>query len=109
MFTILAAAAVKSAMVFALAWIIAKLMRRASAAARHLVWTAAAAVVIALPLVSTWIPTWRIPTPAAWRETAAVFRINITAANTSEDVTAIPVRGGNALAQAIAKPDWRTI
>jgi len=109
MFTILASAAVKSALVFALAWMIAKLMQRASAAARHLVWTAAAAVVIALPFVSTWMPAWKISTPAAWRETAAVFRINVTGTNAPEDVASIPARGGSALAQAITKPGWRTI
>jgi len=109
MFTILAAAAVKSAMVFALAWIIAKLMRRASAAARHLVWTAAAAVVIAVPLLSAWMPVWSIPTPAAWRETATVFRINATAANAPKEAATIPARSQNTLAKAFARPDWRTI
>lgn len=109
MFTILAAAAVKSAVVFALAWIIAKLMRSGSAAARHLVWTSAAAVVIALPVVSTWMPAWKIPALAAWRETAATFRINATAANPAEDMVTIPEGGRNTLAKALAKPDWRTV
>ena len=80
MFTIMVAAAVKSAIVFALAWAIAKMMRRASAAARHLVWASAAAVVIALPLFSAWMPAWHVPAPEAWRETAAVFQVTATGA-----------------------------
>ncbi len=109
MFTILASAAVKSAMVFALAWAIAKMMRRASAAARHLVWTSAAAVVIALPLLSAWMPAWHIPAPAAWRETAAVFQVTATDANAAAGVSATPSGRGTELAKAFATPDWRTV
>src|SRR5215469_12318342 len=47
-----AAAALKSTAVLALAWLIAKLLRGRSSAARHLVWTAAAAAVLALPFLS---------------------------------------------------------
>ena len=101
MFTILAAAAVKSAIVFALAWAIAKMMRRASAAARHLVWTSAAAVVIALPMVSAWMPAWHVPAPAGWRETAAVFQVNATGGTATGGVAAIPVGRGTARGESV--------
>src|SRR5215469_353514 len=56
-----AAAALKSTAVLALAWPIAKLLRGRSSAARHLVWTAAAAAVLALPLLSVSLPQLQLP------------------------------------------------
>lgn len=55
----------KSALAFVLVWAVAKMMRRASA--RHLVWTAAVVVVIALPVVSKWMPAFQVPRPGAKR------------------------------------------
>ena len=109
MFTILAAAAVKSAIVFALAWAIAKTMRRASAAARHLVWTSAAAVVIALPAVSLWVPALRVSAPQSWRETAAVFQVNATAPDAPQGAAMIRTGHVTTAARASALPDWRVI
>jgi TonB family protein len=108
-FTILAAAAVKSAIVFALAWAIAKTMRRASAAARHLVWTSAAAVVIALPAVSLWVPALRVSAPQSWRETAAVFQVNATAPDAPQGAAMIRTGHVTTAARASALPDWRVI
>jgi TonB family protein len=108
-FTILAAAAVKSAMVFVLAWAIAKMMRRASAAARHLVWTSAAAVVIALPAVSLWVPALHVSAPQSWRDTAAVFQVNATAPNGLQGAAPVRTSRGATAARASALPDWRVI
>jgi TonB family protein len=56
-----ASAALKSTVVLALAWAVTKLLRGRSAAARHLVWTAAAAAVLALPFLSLGLPELRLP------------------------------------------------
>ena len=46
------AVALKSTAVFGIAWLVSLLLRGRSAASRHLVWTAAAVAVLALPLFS---------------------------------------------------------
>ena len=56
-----ASAALKSTVVLALAWLVAKLLRGRSSAARHVVWTAAAAAVLALPFLSLGLPELRLP------------------------------------------------
>src|SRR3954447_7086621 len=57
---ILASAALKSTLVLGAAWLINYLLRRRSAAARHTVWTAAAAALVALPLLSVALPAVRV-------------------------------------------------
>src|ERR1035441_3151254 len=57
-------AALKSSIVLGAAWLLAFALRRRSAAARHLVWTAAAAALLALPLLSVSMPALRIRTSA---------------------------------------------
>jgi beta-lactamase regulating signal transducer with metallopeptidase domain len=42
------------------AWVATRLMRRASAATRHLVWTGAIAGVLALPLLGVLAPEWKV-------------------------------------------------
>ena len=49
---ILADAAVKGVVLLVLATVLAAVLRRSSAAARHLVWSAALAVLVALPVLS---------------------------------------------------------
>lgn len=56
--------AVKSTLVLAGAALLAKALGRASAAVRHLVWSAALAGLLLLPLASEFVPTWRPPLPA---------------------------------------------
>ena len=58
---ILVSAALKSTLVLGAAWIVSNLLRRRSAAARHIVWTASAAALIALPLLSFILPAMRLP------------------------------------------------
>ena len=55
-FPVFVLTAMKSAAVLGAAWLIAALMRRRSAAARHLVWTAAFAALLALPFLSAMMP-----------------------------------------------------
>jgi TonB family protein len=57
-------AALKSTFVVGAAWMLAFALRRQSAAARHLVWTAAAAALLALPLLSVSMPALRVRTGA---------------------------------------------
>ena len=60
-FSILIGAALKSTVVLGAAWLLASLLRARSAAVRHLVWTAAAAAILALPFLSVALPALRIP------------------------------------------------
>jgi beta-lactamase regulating signal transducer with metallopeptidase domain len=53
--------AVKGLLLMALAWLAALAMRRASAAARHLVWALALGGLLALPVVSFTLPKWQLP------------------------------------------------
>src|SRR5262249_38139949 len=64
MFSILIGTALKSVLVLGAAWLLAFLLRGRSAAARHLVWTAAAAAVLALPLLSVSLPVLPVPASA---------------------------------------------
>lgn len=59
--TLLVNLTLKSTAVLALAWLLALALRRRSAAARHIVWTAAFAVLLALPLLSISLPAWPHP------------------------------------------------
>lgn len=60
-FAIAASVALKSSAVLAAAWLAARLLRRRSAALRHLVWTAALSAILLLPLLITALPQWRVP------------------------------------------------
>ncbi|MSV29278.1 MAG: TonB family protein [Bryobacterales bacterium] len=59
--------AVKSTAILCVAWFSALILRRRSAAARHLVWTAAAAGALALPFLTALTPELPFPAPAAFR------------------------------------------
>ena len=54
-------AALKGAILFALAGIAAYLLRNRSAASRHAVWTAAVIGHLAIPVFAVLLPEWRIP------------------------------------------------
>src|ERR1700693_4594828 len=73
LFALWAGAAVKSAVVLGIAWLIAFVLRRRSAAVRHLVWTAASVAVLALPFFSLCLPAFRIPSVASLAPGAAAF------------------------------------
>src|SRR4051812_27190313 len=79
---ILASAALKSTLVLSAAWLIAYLLRGRSAAARHMVWTSAAAALIALPLLSLTLPAVRVRIANALlpADTGLVFRASTATA-----------------------------
>src|SRR5215470_14151720 len=66
--------ALKSAVVVMLAWVAAWGLRRRSAASRHLVWTATAGALVALPVLSVLVPEWKVTSPVAV-DTGVVFRV----------------------------------
>lgn len=51
----------KATVVFAAAFLVAFVLRRASASARYLMWTSALAIVVALPLLSLSLRPWSVP------------------------------------------------
>ncbi|MCW5979141.1 MAG: TonB family protein [Bryobacteraceae bacterium] len=82
-FAVFAGVAVKSTAVLAAAWAAALLLRKRSAAARCLVWTAASAAVIALPFLSVSLPEWRVGGVSAFLPAAssAMFSVSGSAAD----------------------------
>src|SRR5580692_9487315 len=91
-FAFLWSLALKGTAVLCAAYLAAFALRHRSAAARHLVWTAAFAALLALPLLSVSLPSWRIPGAASILPDASnlVFRVTTTAT------------AGNALSQVPA-------
>ena len=114
MFAILLAISLKSAAILAVAWLGTFFLRGRSAAARRLVWTAAAAAILALPALSMALPSWRVAAPQALAPTnvGLVFRVFATAAAQPDTASAAAL---NSAARAIGagsgaprRPDWRT-
>jgi uncharacterized protein (TIGR03067 family) len=58
---LVAAFAIKSSLIVACGALVAGLMRRASPASRHLVWTVTLAGVLVLPVVESAMPVWHVP------------------------------------------------
>ncbi len=73
MFLALAAFSLKATLILAAAALAAACLKRASAAARHLIWTAATAAIVALPLLSVSLPRWHVALPAAPDITFAIL------------------------------------
>ncbi|HEU0054953.1 MAG TPA: M56 family metallopeptidase, partial [Longimicrobium sp.] len=71
-------ASLRGAVVLAAALAATRLMRRATAASRHLVWTVALAAVLALPALSLVLPAWKVlPVPTLGRSPAPhVFTVS---------------------------------
>ena len=55
----------RATVVLGLAWVLTMVMRRASASARHFVWTSAIAAAALVPLTAFVLPDWRVPAPSA--------------------------------------------
>src|ERR1039457_144639 len=89
---IVASAALKSTLVLGAAWLIAWLLRGRSAAARHMVWTASAAALVALPMLSVALPALHIPWANAVLPADAGIVFHATAGTAAET-------GGAAAAQ----------
>ena len=110
-FSILMSAALKSTVVLGTAWIVAFLLRGRSAASRHLVWTAAAAAVLALPLLTLSLPALHLPVsmeilPA---NTGLVFRAFgfATADDLPQPDAHVPGNPSRTIPQAAPRPDAR--
>jgi beta-lactamase regulating signal transducer with metallopeptidase domain len=65
------------------AWGATRLLRRASAATRHAVWTSAIAAVLVLPLLSATIPAWNVPVFTITARTDVAEPVESNAAPTS--------------------------
>jgi beta-lactamase regulating signal transducer with metallopeptidase domain len=57
----LAVFALRASVLLLTAWAVTRLMRQASAATRHLVWTSAIAGILVLPLLGAVVPAWTVP------------------------------------------------
>jgi TonB family protein len=90
-FSIFTVTALKSVAVLGTAWLAAALLRGRSAAARHLVWTAAFAALLALPFLTVSLPPWRVagslPLPSV------VFQTTATASANNPEMQALEAAG----------------
>lgn len=69
---------VKGTILMLFATVLALLLRRASAASRHLVWTLALASILALPLFAMALPAWNLPLFASISSRAASAQTRLT-------------------------------
>jgi TonB family protein len=106
-FSIFVGAAIKSVAVLGVAWGVALLLRGRSAAARHLVWSAAAAGLLALPFLSASLPALRVP--GGTLLPTAIFQTTATE-NPSIDRVAQPTghAAPNTTPPARTRLNWRT-
>src|SRR5262245_32771240 len=101
--------ALKSTVVLGAAWLAAFLLRGRSAAARHLVWTAAAAAVLALPVLSISLPALPVPFAGALVPEATVV-FQTTAAMGADRAGAQASQRPDAPRPALPapwRPNWR--
>lgn len=103
-----AGAALKSTAVLGAAWLTVFLLRRRSAAARHLVWTAASAALLALPFLSVTLPALPVTMARAFVLPGVVFQ---TTAAASAEATASGVQHRTSASAPLQsrpwRPDWR--
>jgi len=133
-FAVLVDAALRGSLILLAALAATRLMKRRTAAARHLVWVVALASMLALPLLSRVLPAWRVvPVPAPLRPVASFVAAPVAAAppavsalreggeesvadvpssaaslpsSSGEDATARPA--ASAAAPAVPAFDWKT-
>lgn len=67
--------ALKATVVLAMAWMLAILFRRRSAAWRHLIWTSAFGALLVLPLLSAVLPALPVRVPAPLLASEAIFQV----------------------------------
>ena len=106
-FSFLAVLAIKSSLIWGIAWLAAGLLRRRSAAARHLVWTCAAAAIVALPLFTALLPALEVAPavadPGLWFQAEATAGGGPGAASTA--LQAAPERAG----RSPRRVEWETV
>src|ERR1039458_6269822 len=108
-FSFFASAALKSTVVLGAAWLAAWALRGRSAALRHLVWTAAAAAVLALPFLSVSLPALRVPASGALLpfDPAVVFQTGNSAAVEPPSPSLLPDTTARRALLAPRYYDWR--
>src|ERR1700719_1894140 len=103
-------AAFKSTAVLAAAWFSVFLLRRHSAATRHLVWTAALAAVVALPFLLFSLPALRVPAAAALLPgaTSVMFRASASTSSDAGGLSSVLRPGAaNSFGPSPWSPDWK--
>jgi TonB family protein len=108
-FSFFASVALKSTAVLGAAWLAAWALRGRSAALRHLVWTAAAAAVLALPFLSASLPALRVPASGALLplDPAVIFRVGSSAAAEQPSPSLLPSATARRAIHAPRYYDWR--
>jgi TonB family protein len=108
-FSIFAIVALKSTVVLGAAWLAAWALRGRSAALRHLVWTAAAAAVLAMPFLSAGLPALRVPASGALLpfDPAVVFQVATSAAVEPPSSSSLPPATARRATSAPRYSDWR--
>ena len=100
--------AIKSVAVLGAAWLFTVLLRRRSAAARHMVWTAAFAGLLALPVLSVVVPA--VGTPS-WMGSSVVFQatapLRSRLGNEVRDARAAADNITTGAAVAVQRMSWR--
>lgn len=107
-FSMLLGMAFKSTVILAVAGLSVVLLRGRSAAARHLVWTAAAAAILVLPLLSVSLPRLPVTTPVAAGDPGLVFRVFSIATSDAPSVAVTPAQSLTLpAAPASRRADWK--
>jgi TonB family protein len=95
-------AALKSTVVMGAAWLLMFFLPRRPAAAKHLVWTAAFAALLGLPLLSVALPALRVPVSLP---PGVTFQVNAVARATSGASSVAILGGVTSAGQRVL--DWR--
>jgi beta-lactamase regulating signal transducer with metallopeptidase domain/protocatechuate 3,4-dioxygenase beta subunit len=82
--------AIKSAFILVAAWAMVLVMRRASAATRHLVWVLAVCATLTMPLLSGLAPKWCVLPPWTGLETSPATSVAATGTMSTPPATAPP-------------------
>lgn len=106
-FSLFVNVALKSTAILAAAWLGTLCLRRRSAAARHLVWTGAAAAIVALPLLAVALPALHLPSLAVPLNANVLFQTTVTASGAVSAAAATATTGAAMHAPAAPwRPDW---
>jgi len=109
-FSICIGAALKSTAVLGVAWLAASLFHRRSAAARHLIWTVAAAAVLALPFLSISLPALRVPAAAVLLPGSTSMLDHATASGSPDpgaSSSAAQSSAAGSVKTIASRPDWK--